>query len=870
MVNRIFVNNNRGLGHRAMTAILLIVVFAAATIAMAQQTRVLGLDVSTYQGSLEETNWATIKRATNQVVDGVYGDGRDFVFIRASRGGTTGEDHRQGGYPAGDTTYFTLSQRYDDPYFVQNITRATAAGLLAGPYHFARPDVLASTTNTGGIANSGTDEANHLIQMAGAWMRPGYLLPVFDLEAGNPQRTANQLAAFCKEFSDRIYQVMGIRPIMYINGSYSTYLQSSTNPASLVVAYPKVWDARYAINDNPSSTAYWTGHPKDTFSGFYGPWDDPPNPTHPWSFWQYASSAGRLNGYKNGTTAIDLDVAQGGMELLRDHLVPALWMNDSDGDWTTLSNWNSGTTPVAPIQSSGQLTPVGTLVLPVERLPGSNDTVVLDRPNANITIALSSGVQNIRKLYARETLNLTGGALNIGYVPSWDSTSMSAQFTGPVTLSSNASMSVHTLQIDATNVFTLNGGAIAFNSIRLMPGVVPARLTLAADAEFTAFNGSIVKITNGTGTGSVGFVDLSAGTRTCNVPANTVLSVEVPVANGGLTKGGPGTLELRSTNLYAGNTTINEGTLIVNNTTGSGTGSGNVIVENGILRGNGAIAGEVSVHSGGTIAAGIASATGRLTLATPPALNGTTSLRIDWSEGNPFVDQIALTSGTLTYGGTLVITNIGARLLGGEVFTNFLAAGYAGAFSSVVLPPLDPDLNWYLGDLNSNGSIRVNRSPVANAVTFTNIPGVPLHIPILSLDGWDDDNDAIVMTGVSAASTNGVPLVTTDGFVVYSNNVNVADRFSYALTDGRGGTATGLVFIAPLNEAQFIKAPTVATNTLTLHFAGVPGATYFIERSTNLTSWATISTNVMPATGVFDLDESFSDSSLSVYYRLRW
>src|SRR4051795_6867983 len=135
---------------------------AVTTAAPAQSTgnRVLGLDVSAYQGNISQATWNNIRTAEN----------RQFTFIRASRGGTTGEDHRQGAYPAGDDTFFNLSQRYDDPYFVQNINRATAAGMLAGSYHFARADILATTKNsdgvtTAGVANSGADEADHMIQM---------------------------------------------------------------------------------------------------------------------------------------------------------------------------------------------------------------------------------------------------------------------------------------------------------------------------------------------------------------------------------------------------------------------------------------------------------------------------------------------------------------------------------------------------------------------------------------------------------------------------------------------------------------------------------------------------------------------------------
>ena len=77
---------------------------------------------------------------------------------------------------------------------------------------------------------------------------------------------------------------------------------------------------------------------------------------------------------------------------------------------------------------------VGPLTLPTERLPGSDDTVILDRSAASVTVTLASGAHNIRKLEVREALDITGGSLTINYVPSADSTPLAAQFSAPVTL----------------------------------------------------------------------------------------------------------------------------------------------------------------------------------------------------------------------------------------------------------------------------------------------------------------------------------------------------------------------------------------------------------------------------------------------------
>lgn len=535
----------------------LLIGFTLASVSqqVAAQQRVLGLDVSTYQGEISETTWDNIHTVED----------RDFVFIRSSRGGTTGEDHRQGGYPSGNNSYYSLSQRYDDPYFVQNITRATTAGMFAGPYHFARPDVIASTPNSGGIANTGTDEADHFIQMAGAWMRPGYLLPVLDLESGDTVRTSNQMAQFTIDFASRIYDQMGIRPTIYSNGNYANILQgaSSSLRAQLLTAIPTLWSARWPNQSNPDAIPIQTGHPKDSYTPIYGPWDDS-GVTHPWSFWQYAST-GRLSSYKNGNSNLDFDVAQGGIEFLKDHLVPALWMNDSSGQWTDLENWNSGQTPVAPVQAAGPFPRVGSLVLPDVRLPRLDDTVILDRVGADLTVTLSSGNHSIRKLVTHEALDITGGSLTVGYVPSADSTPLSAEFAAPVSLSGSGSLSVHTLQVDPGETLTLAGGALTFDSLSLMPHLVsPARIDLLGDVTFSPLTSATAQVVVGAGGGTSGVIDLGGARRTITVgegAGDIDVAFDVPLENGSLTKSGLGGLSLAASSTLVGDTIVEGGSL---------------------------------------------------------------------------------------------------------------------------------------------------------------------------------------------------------------------------------------------------------------------------------------------------------------------
>jgi autotransporter-associated beta strand protein len=889
---------SRSWSESSAVALFAVVLCGGSISGSAQQLRSLGIDVSTYQGNITAANWATLKRATNSQVGGVFGDGRDFVMIRATRGGTTGEDHRQGGYPSGNNTLYYASERYDDPYYVQNINLATAAGLFAGSYHFARPDVVVGTVNSDGttnmVANTGTDEANHMLQMAANWMRPGYLPPVLDFEAGDGIRTDNQMAQFCIAFSDQIFAVMGIRPAIYINGNYAAnILQTATTPtpAQVVAAMPTLWSARWPNQTNVPSIDVQNGNPKDSYTPIYGPWDDAPNPTHPWKFWQYAST-GRVNAIGNGGSNCDVDVAHGGPEYIKDILIPAMWVTNVSGQWTTLSNWNSGQAPVTLVSASGQLSPIGTQTLPTSRLPGTNDTVILDVTNTAVTVTLSSGTHNIRKLYTRETLNISGGSLTINYAPSWDSTPISAQFSGPVTLNTGASLSVHTLQVDNAQMFTVNGGTLAFNAINLMnlAGAPAAKLAISGDATYDAVAGPVVTITNGGGAGNAPLIDLGTGVRAFNFASGLDLTVAVTVTNGGITKTGTGTMRLTTNNTYYLNTTIGGGTLWL----GSGGSISNtplITISNGAtfdvsskaggftlrptqtLAGKGSIIGKVIAQ--GTVLPG--ASPGRLTFSTNLTLAGTTVMEVSHN-GSAITNDSIVCNGTLTYGGTLTVTNIGPALVGGEVFTNFSATTYAGTFSSTNLPSLAAGLNWYLGRISSEGAMRVNRRPVPGSPAFTNGPSRQIQIPLASLTAGtsDPDGDGISLVGVNLTTTNGVTLVTNSVFITYSNSANVADSFTFTIGDAYGGFATGTASIAPAPitpPAQFNAAPTVNGSSVTLHVSGGAGSTYYLERSTNLPAWITISTNVMPGNGLLDYVDDFHDLTgppSSAFYRVRW
>ena len=74
-----------------------------------------------------------------------------------------------------------------------------------------------------------------------------------------------------------------------------------------------------------------------------------------------------------------------------------------------------------------------------------------------------------------------------------------------------------------------------------------------------------------------------------------------------------------------------------------------------------------------------------MTVTNAVALNNLAWMKLNRA-GTPSSDQIVSTLGGITYGGTLVVTNIGAKLQAGDTFTLFSAPALLNTFSTVVLP----------------------------------------------------------------------------------------------------------------------------------------------------------------------------------------
>jgi hypothetical protein len=80
-------------------------------------------------------------------------------------------------------------------------------------------------------------------------------------------------------------------------------------------------------------------------------------------------------------------------------------------------------------------------------------------------------------------------------------------------------------------------------------------------------------------------------------------------------------------------------------------------------------------------------------------------------------------AGTLTFGGALVVTNLGSALLAGDSFKLFSAAAFSGFFSSRSLPVLTPSLAWSTNLLATQGRLQVVAVTPPRIAQFTLMNG---------------------------------------------------------------------------------------------------------------------------------------------------
>ncbi len=158
---------------------------------------------------------------------------------------------------------------------------------------------------------------------------------------------------------------------------------------------------------------------------------------------------------------------------------------------------------------------------------------------------------------------------------------------------------------------------------------------------------------------------------------------------GSLKKIGQGILTLAGANTYTGGTTVAQGTLLVRNSSGSGTGAGPVQINNGTLAGSGSIAGAVTVGTAGSPRALLApgsSGIGTLTLSNSLHCTSEASYRFGLNSNSVVADEVIANGVTIDNAEFAPSDTGGAPLPTGTIFTainNTAATPIVGNFSNL-------------------------------------------------------------------------------------------------------------------------------------------------------------------------------------------
>jgi hypothetical protein len=138
------------------------------------------------------------------------------------------------------------------------------------------------------------------------------------------------MAQFCVDFSNQIFAMTAFaRRFISMAITRRTFYRRPLAVADACCGGLSDALGRAGRIRRTNSIDVQNGNPKGFMHAGYGPWDDA-EPDASVEVWQYASTA-HVNAIGGGASNCDVDVAHGGIEYLKDLLIPALWMNNSVG-----------------------------------------------------------------------------------------------------------------------------------------------------------------------------------------------------------------------------------------------------------------------------------------------------------------------------------------------------------------------------------------------------------------------------------------------------------------------------------------------------------------------------------------------------------
>ena len=282
-----------------------------------------------------------------------------------------------------------------------------------------------------------------------------------------------------------------------------------------------------------------------------------------------------------------------------------------------------------------------------------------------------------------------------------------ALVTGVGSVWSNSDLTVGSNS--ATTTLIVSNGALVQASSLIIGSV-------AISGNLVAISGGTLVVTNPSGTGTL---EVRNGTNL--LTSGGVVNTDHLLVSGGFFQFNGGTLLTKTTtdnNIQP--FLVGDGSSLATlSLVGSGFHSFNglMVRSNGTLAGNGTVVGTLTLQNGGVLSPGLSGSVGKLAFTNSPVLQGITSMKIS-KNGSALTNDQAQVNSSITYGGTLVVSNLSSTALAaGDRFPLFSASSFAGAFTSINLPSLDAGLAW-TNKLLADGSIQVISLPIPRFSAF--------------------------------------------------------------------------------------------------------------------------------------------------------
>ncbi len=231
----------------------------------------------------------------------------------------------------------------------------------------------------------------------------------------------------------------------------------------------------------------------------------------------------------------------------------------------------------------------------------------------------------------------------------------------------------------------------------------------------------------------------------------------------GIIMNGSRTLTIFGNNTYSGNTVINSGTVALSGSTTLGTSpvismaagstldvsaNGGTFALNGsqALTGAGTLNGNLQINPGTSFLPSVTNGVFLVTNGTA-TLQGTTVMSINRS-GSGQTNSI-LDASSISFDGTLTISNLGPAVVTGDTYQLFIANSYSGVFAATNLPALPVGYSWDTSSLGS-GTLKVLGPPPAPAFTSVVHSGNSL---IMSGTGSSPSGNYAVLDTTNLAGT---------------------------------------------------------------------------------------------------------------------